>query len=193
MTQSWGESGATPFERLQHIRGPVIGFFGDKDVHPSPAEVDQMDRGLARHGIAHVFHRYAEVGHGFQNPAHDSASRACGCRRRLDKDLGVLARGRAGLKECRHHVCVCNNIAVARPWRTLSESTECGLQIARAAALTRRVRVAIWCRMVAAREDLTWAEPAPTGLLVLADGTVLEGQGSALSAKRSARSASTPP
>ena len=44
MTQSWGESGATPFERLRHIRGPVIGFFGDKDVHPSPAEVDQMDR-----------------------------------------------------------------------------------------------------------------------------------------------------
>ncbi len=31
--------------------------------------------------------------------------------------------------------------------------------------------------MVAAREDLTWAEPAPTGLLVLADGTVIEGRG----------------
>ena len=37
-----------------------------------------------------------------------------------------------------------------------------------------------------------WSEPDPTALLVLADGTVLEGFGLGAPATRSARSASTP-
>lgn len=69
--RSWGD-GATPFEGLRHIRCPVIGFFGDDDRYPSPEDVDQIDAELSKHGIGHDFHRYPKVGHGFQNPAHDT-------------------------------------------------------------------------------------------------------------------------
>jgi carboxymethylenebutenolidase len=72
VAKSWGGDGPTPFERLRHIRCPVIGFFGDQDTHPSPEDVDRIDAELTRHGIAHDFHRYPEVGHGFQNPARNT-------------------------------------------------------------------------------------------------------------------------
>ncbi len=71
VAKSWGD-GPTPFERLRHIACPVIGFFGDQDTHPSPADVSAIDAELTRHGVAHEFHRYPDVGHGFQNPAHDT-------------------------------------------------------------------------------------------------------------------------
>jgi carboxymethylenebutenolidase len=67
--KSWGNDGPTPMERLRNIRCPVIGFYGNKDVHPSPQIVDQIDAELTKHGVAHEFHRYPDVGHGFQNPA----------------------------------------------------------------------------------------------------------------------------
>jgi carboxymethylenebutenolidase len=72
VNRSWGNDGPTPFERLRNIQCPVIGFFGDQDTHPSPQDVDQIDAELRRHGIAHDFRRYPNVGHGFQNPAHDT-------------------------------------------------------------------------------------------------------------------------
>jgi carboxymethylenebutenolidase len=67
--KSWGNEGPTPMELLRNIPCPVIGFYGNKDVHPSPEIVDQIDAELMKHGIAHEFHRYPDVGHGFQNPA----------------------------------------------------------------------------------------------------------------------------
>lgn len=70
--RSWGD-GATAFERLRNIRCPIIGFFGNDDKNPSPEDVDQIDIELSKHGIEHDFHRYPGVGHGFQNPAHDTA------------------------------------------------------------------------------------------------------------------------
>ena len=66
--KSWGD-GPAPMQRLRNIRCPVIGFFGDKDVHPSPEIVNQIDAELTKHGVEHDFHRYADAGHGFQNPA----------------------------------------------------------------------------------------------------------------------------
>jgi carboxymethylenebutenolidase len=69
---SWGNEGATPMDTLKDIRCPVIGFFGGQDKNPSPEQVDAIDAELSRHGIAHTFHRYPDVGHGFQNPAHGS-------------------------------------------------------------------------------------------------------------------------
>ena len=69
--KSWG-AGPTPFEGLRNIRCPVIGFFGDRDTHPSPEDVNRIDAELRRHDVPHVFHRYPDVGHGFQNPAHDA-------------------------------------------------------------------------------------------------------------------------
>jgi len=67
--KSWGNEGPTPMELLRNIPCPVIGFYGNKDVHPSPEIVDQIDAELTKHGIAHEFHRYPDAGHGFQNPA----------------------------------------------------------------------------------------------------------------------------
>ena len=71
VARSWG-GGETPFEKLRNINCPVIGFFGNEDRHPSPEDVDQINAELARHGIPHEFHRYDGVGHGFQNPVHDT-------------------------------------------------------------------------------------------------------------------------
>lgn len=71
--KSWGENqGPTPMERLRNIRCPVIGFFGNKDVHPSPEIVNQIDAEMTKHNVAHDFNRYPDVGHGFQNPARDT-------------------------------------------------------------------------------------------------------------------------
>lgn len=71
--KSWGENqGPTPMDRLRNIRCPVIGFFGNKDVHPSPEIVNQIDAELTKHNVTHDFHRYPDVGHGFQNPARDT-------------------------------------------------------------------------------------------------------------------------
>lgn len=72
MFLSWGDEGEAPFEWIDAIRCPVIGFFGDKDVNPSPEDVDRIDDRLTASGVAHSFHRYPDVGHGFQNPAHDA-------------------------------------------------------------------------------------------------------------------------
>lgn len=71
VARSWGD-GPTPFDALCNIACPVIGFFGNEDRHPSPKDVDDIDAELTRCGVAHEFHRYDGVGHGFQNPAHDS-------------------------------------------------------------------------------------------------------------------------
>jgi carboxymethylenebutenolidase len=65
---SWGNEGWTPFDKLADIRCPVIGFFGNKDTNPSPGNVNQIDAALTLAGIPHTFHRYPDVGHGFQHP-----------------------------------------------------------------------------------------------------------------------------
>jgi carboxymethylenebutenolidase len=71
VARSWGE-GPTPFDALRNIACPIIGFFGNEDRHPSPEDVNHIDAELTHCGIAHEFHRYDGIGHGFQNPAHDS-------------------------------------------------------------------------------------------------------------------------
>jgi carboxymethylenebutenolidase len=55
-----------------NIRCPLIGFFGNDDSNPSPAEVDACSAALASAGVPHTFHRYEGAGHAFQNfPAPD--------------------------------------------------------------------------------------------------------------------------
>ena len=49
------------------IRCPVIGFFGNDDTNPSPADVDDYDAALTKAGVEHVFHRYDGAGHAFQS------------------------------------------------------------------------------------------------------------------------------
>ena len=49
------------------IRCPVIGFFGNDDTNPTPADVDDYDAALTKAGVEHVFHRYDGAGHAFQS------------------------------------------------------------------------------------------------------------------------------
>jgi carboxymethylenebutenolidase len=70
MFKAWagdGEQIPTPFERLQAVRCPVIGVFGNDDRNPSPADVDRFDAELTAHGVPHVFHRYDGAAHAFQS------------------------------------------------------------------------------------------------------------------------------
>jgi len=71
VNRTWGD-GPTAFDTLRNINCPVLGFFGDLDKHPSPQDVNEIDAELTAHGVAHTFHRYPEVGHGFQNPQHNT-------------------------------------------------------------------------------------------------------------------------
>ena len=64
---AWGEGSPSPFDRIANIKGPVIGFFGNRDTGPSPADVDQIEAEIKRCGIPVEFHRYAGAGHAFQD------------------------------------------------------------------------------------------------------------------------------
>lgn len=68
----WGEGKEVPGDWLGEIDCPVIGFYGNKDVNPSPDDVNRMEAKLRDEGVTYEFHRYPDVGHGFQNPAHDA-------------------------------------------------------------------------------------------------------------------------
>jgi carboxymethylenebutenolidase len=69
MMSHWGEGAPTPFELIGQIQCPVYGFFGNLDSNPSPADVGRFEAELKRHNIPYLFHRYPNVGHGFQNAA----------------------------------------------------------------------------------------------------------------------------
>ena len=64
MFKPWGNF-PSPFERLKNIRCPVVGFFGNDDDNPPPAEVDKLDAELTRIGVPHQFRRYDGTGHGY--------------------------------------------------------------------------------------------------------------------------------
>ena len=91
VARSWGE-GPTPFDTLRNIACPIIGFFGNEDRHPSPEDVNQIDVELTRCGIAHEFHRYDGVGHGFQNPAHDAPQERKAAEDAWEKTFAFLRR-----------------------------------------------------------------------------------------------------
>jgi carboxymethylenebutenolidase len=54
-------------ELAPQIRCPVMGFFGNEDTNPPPADVDDYEAALAQAGVAHTFHRYEGAGHAFQS------------------------------------------------------------------------------------------------------------------------------
>lgn len=67
MFKALGSNDAPPFDKLDKLRGPSLGFFGNDDENPSPDDVDKIDARLTELGIAHEFHRYDGCGHAFQN------------------------------------------------------------------------------------------------------------------------------
>lgn len=62
-----GEGNPPAIELAPAICCPVIGFFGNEDTNPSPADVDDYDAALTKAGVEHVFHRYDGAGHAFQS------------------------------------------------------------------------------------------------------------------------------
>jgi carboxymethylenebutenolidase len=63
---SWGD-GSSPFDRTAEIGCPLIGFFGEADSNPSPADMRTLDAELSKHGKVHEFHSYPGANHAFMN------------------------------------------------------------------------------------------------------------------------------
>lgn len=62
-----GKNSPPAIDLAAAIRCPVIGFFGNEDTNPTPADVDDYDAALTKAGVEHVFHRYDGAGHAFQS------------------------------------------------------------------------------------------------------------------------------
>ncbi len=60
--------GPAPAERVHRIAAKVMGFFGNDDKNPSPADVDKLSGLMTGAKVWHEFHRYDGAGHGFMNP-----------------------------------------------------------------------------------------------------------------------------
>jgi carboxymethylenebutenolidase len=84
--------GPAPFELTPRIACPMIGFFGQDDTNPSPADVDRIDAELTRHGKAHEFHRYEGAGHAFLNFTNAERYRPGPAKDAWQKMLAFLAR-----------------------------------------------------------------------------------------------------
>ena len=54
-----------PIDLTADLSAPLLGLFGNDDSHPSPAQVDQHEAELARHGKDFEFYRYDGAGHAF--------------------------------------------------------------------------------------------------------------------------------
>lgn len=67
MFAPWSDDGPAPFDLLDGLNGPVLGFFGNDDKNPSPDDVAKISAELDRLGKQHTFHSYDGAGHAFQN------------------------------------------------------------------------------------------------------------------------------
>ena len=54
-----------PIELTADLNAPMLGLFGNDDMGPSPAQVDQHEAKLKELGKTYSFHRYDGAGHGF--------------------------------------------------------------------------------------------------------------------------------
>ena len=61
-----GDGNPPAISLAPRIACPVMGFFGNDDTNPPPADVDAYDAALNAAGVPHVFHRYDGAGHAFQ-------------------------------------------------------------------------------------------------------------------------------
>jgi carboxymethylenebutenolidase len=91
MFKPWGE-GLSAFERLPGLKASVIGFFGNDDKNPSPADVSRIDAELTRLGVRHEFHRYDGAAHAFQNFVRPEQLRPQAAEDSWGKALAFLGR-----------------------------------------------------------------------------------------------------
>ncbi len=88
--KGWGEGNTPPIELSGDIKCPVIGFFGNDDENPSPADVADIDAAFTKHGIAHTFHAYDDTGHAFQNFMNEAGYREAATKDSQAKLLAFL-------------------------------------------------------------------------------------------------------
>jgi carboxymethylenebutenolidase len=55
----------SPLDYTKDLPCPLLGLFGNDDANPTPAQVDQHEAELKKHGKTYEFHRYDGAGHGF--------------------------------------------------------------------------------------------------------------------------------
>jgi carboxymethylenebutenolidase len=55
----------SPVTMTEKLNCPILGLFGNDDQSPTPAQVDQHEEELKKHGKQYEFHRYDGAGHGF--------------------------------------------------------------------------------------------------------------------------------
>jgi carboxymethylenebutenolidase len=86
-----------PIDYTADLSCPLLGLFGEEDRGPTPDQVAQHERELAKHGKSYEFHMYAGAGHGFfyynkaayrQQQAEDGWSKVWAF---LEKRLGAPA------------------------------------------------------------------------------------------------------
>jgi carboxymethylenebutenolidase len=54
-----------PIDLTPKLNAPLIGLFGNDDMAPSPAQVNQHEQALKDNGKTYVFYRYDGAGHAF--------------------------------------------------------------------------------------------------------------------------------
>jgi len=89
--RSMGEGQPPAIELANRIRCPVIGFFGNEDQNPPPADVDDYAKALDAAGVTYEFHRYEGAGHAFKNFASPERYRETASEDAWQKVLGFLA------------------------------------------------------------------------------------------------------
>jgi carboxymethylenebutenolidase len=67
LNKALGAGNVSPLELTRFITCPVIGFYGNNDTNPSPADVADYRAALTAAGVHHEFHQYDGAGHAFQN------------------------------------------------------------------------------------------------------------------------------
>jgi carboxymethylenebutenolidase len=71
-------------DRVPEVAAPLLGLFGNDDAHPSPEQVDELEKLLQDNGKTYEFHRYDGAGHAFfsvDRPAHRPAAAQDGWER----------------------------------------------------------------------------------------------------------------
>lgn len=83
-----------PIDYTKDLSCPLLGLFGNDDQSPPPAQVDQHEAELKKHGKNYEFHRYDGAGHGFfyyDRPAYRQEQAVDGWKKLfafLEKHLG---------------------------------------------------------------------------------------------------------
>jgi carboxymethylenebutenolidase len=62
-----GQVGRSPIDLAPEMHCPIFGAYGEKDHAIAVDTVRSLEQALARSGVPHEFHYYAEAGHAFMN------------------------------------------------------------------------------------------------------------------------------